>query len=108
MASNCGQTVQFTKVNGGTTWLTGMADSFMRTVTHTWDSGSMTMRRVKEFIIMQMELSIKDNGWTISNMALEKKFGQMEQPMKETLLMGKNKDKAVFFGLITPPSKEIF
>ena len=51
-------------------------------VTYMKDHGSKTRLRVKAFILIWMEHSMKESGNQINNMDLAKKVGLMEPSMK--------------------------
>lgn len=61
-------------------------------------NGSMIKLQVKDHIITTMELSIKASGLTISNMAMEHKFGLMEVGMKEIMIWEKRVERVNMFG----------
>lgn len=58
--------------------------------------GLKTRRMVMVFIIMSMGLSMRAIGKMICNMGLERKIGQMARNMKETIIMGRKKEKVYF------------
>jgi len=69
-------------------------------------SGKMIKLMEEVSIITQMELSIKENGRKISNMALAKRIGLMVQSMKDDTNWGKRKGWGTLNGQMEVPTRE--
>lgn len=64
------------------------------------ENGTMIKLTGMEFILTLTEQSMKVTGKMIFNMAMEKKFGQMDQSTKETIKRAKSMEEDSMSGLM--------
>lgn len=67
----------------------------------------MTKHKDLEFMFIQMEQNIKDNGKMINSMEQANNFGKMAQNTKDNIKRVKNKEKEFLLGLILLYIKEL-
>lgn len=64
------------------------------------ETGWMIKLMDEDSTLIQMDQGMKESGKMINNMALELRDGQTEHNMKDSILKGRNMEKASLFGLI--------
>lgn len=70
--------------------------------------GLMTKLKVTAFTLTKMALNTMDNGKMISNMAWEKKHGQMVLCTMETMSMARSMEEELSYGLMVQNIKDNF
>ena len=91
--------VQFMKDIGAIIRLMDLGVYFIQMVMSMKENERTIKQMEKALIIMLVVLNTLENGWMISSMVMEKRFGQMEQNILEITLKVQNKEKECFHGV---------
>src|SRR5688572_11019968 len=70
------------------------------------ENGKMIRLMVRVCTFIKMALNMRESGRMISSMDMERRFGQMVQPLKEITLKERSKDRGISNGLMEVHTKE--